>query len=238
VNNKAMPRALLFDLDDTLIDDSTSVGSAWNAVCEEAAVEAPGLDAVALLARIHEVRGWYWSDAERHRIGRNDLRAATAWIVEEALRRLDFASAALAPILANRYRDIREEQTVLLPGAMEAIDRCREAGIALALLTNGSSAGQRTKLERFDLAQHFDYISIEGEFGYGKPDERVYTAAIEALSCRPAEAWMVGDNLEWDVAAPMRLGLKGVWYDRFEAGLPADSACVPDRIIRHLDELP
>ena len=48
---------------------------------------------------------------------------------------------------------------------------------------------------------------------------------------------MVGDNLEWDVIAPQRLGLSGVWIDRAGAGLPDDFTGKPHRIIRTLSEL-
>ena len=52
----------------------------------------------------------------------------------------------------------------------------------------------------------------EGENPYitpGKPDESVYRPVRDALKARPSEAWLVGDNLEWDVAAPQRLGQRG-----------------------------
>jgi putative hydrolase of the HAD superfamily len=48
---------------------------------------------------------------------------------------------------------------------------------------------------------------------------------------------MVGDNLEWDVAAPQRLGLTGVWVDRAGTGLAAGSAVRPDRVIREFREI-
>jgi putative hydrolase of the HAD superfamily len=48
---------------------------------------------------------------------------------------------------------------------------------------------------------------------------------------------MVGDNLEWDVAGPQRLGLSGVWIDRRGTGLPGDTTVRPDRIIGDLGEL-
>ena len=51
------------------------------------------------------------------------------------------------------------------------------------------------------------------------------------------EAWMVGDHLEWDVGAPQRLGLRGVWVDREGTGLAADSLVRPHRIIREFPEL-
>jgi len=51
------------------------------------------------------------------------------------------------------------------------------------------------------------------------------------------DCWIVGDDLEWEVAAPQRLGLHAIWHDAWGRGLPAGSAVVPDRIIRGLGEL-
>ena len=48
---------------------------------------------------------------------------------------------------------------------------------------------------------------------------------------------MVGDNLEWDVAAPQKLGMSGVWIDARGRGLPNDSAVKPDYIVRALADL-
>jgi putative hydrolase of the HAD superfamily len=96
---------------------------------------------------------------------------------------------------------------------------------------------QRRKIERFGLAPFFDCIVIEGEFGAGKPDGRVYAYALAQLGLQPEEVWMVGDNLEWDVAGPQRMGIKGIWVDLTGSGLPEDSAVRPDLIARSLAEL-
>jgi putative hydrolase of the HAD superfamily len=48
---------------------------------------------------------------------------------------------------------------------------------------------------------------------------------------------MVGDNLEWEVVAPQRLGIYAIWYDGYGIGLPPGSPIRPDRIIRSLPEL-
>jgi putative hydrolase of the HAD superfamily len=48
---------------------------------------------------------------------------------------------------------------------------------------------------------------------------------------------MVGDNLEWDVAAPQKLGIFGVWIDRHAQGLPAGTTVAPDGIVRSLAEV-
>jgi len=113
----------------------------------------------------------------------------------------------------------------------------RARGLPLALVTNGDAGQQRDKIERHDLARYFGAILIEGEFGCGKPEERVYREALHQLGVGPGDAWMVGDHLEWDVLAPQRLGLTGVWIDREGAGLPAQADARPHRIIRSLSEL-
>ena len=100
-----------------------------------------------------------------------------------------------------------------LPDAIETVRWLRNRGLRLALLTNGAGAAQRAKIARFGLTDLFDAILVEGEVGAGKPDERVYRRALELVGTNPPETWMIGDNLEWDVAAPQRLGMRGIWID-------------------------
>jgi putative hydrolase of the HAD superfamily len=87
------------------------------------------------------------------------------------------------------------------------------------------------------LAPFFDCIVIEGEFGAGKPDRRVYAYAIAQLDVQPEDVWMVGDNLEWDVAGPQQMGIKGIWIDSARLGPPEDSSVRPDLIVASLAEL-
>jgi putative hydrolase of the HAD superfamily len=83
----------------------------------------------------------------------------------------------------------------------------------------------------------FDAIFVEGELGFGKPDPRVDELALSRLGVSPAEAWMVGDHLEFDVAAPQQLGIYGVWVDARSKGVPRDSRVRPDRTVRSIAEL-
>lgn len=92
-------------------------------------------------------------------------------------------------------------------------------------------------MNRFGLGRFFQTILIEGELGYGKPAEIVYLRALQDLELTPDQVWFVGDNLVWDVAAPQKLGIFGIWNDFRAQGLPADSAVTPDRIICSITEL-
>ena len=123
------------------------------------------------------------------------------------------------------------------PGAIETLHELRKRDVRLALLTNGSADIQRRRIERHELVPLFDYILIEGEFGVGKPDQRVYLHALKQLEVEPEEAWMVGDNLEWEVVTPQLLGIFAIWFDSTRKGLPEASSIHPDRIIHALPEL-
>ena len=61
--------------------------------------------------------------------------------------------------------------------------------------------------------------------------------ALASLSLSPEDVWFVGDNLEWDVSAPQKLGIFGIWNDFKGLGLPPSSEIVPDRIINNISEL-
>jgi putative hydrolase of the HAD superfamily len=190
-----------------------------------------------LFDAIKESRAWFWSDPQRHQRGRMDLKAARREIVAHAFGRLGIDAPELANEVADTFSRERDEGIYLLPGATEALRHFRQQGVRLALIANGTADSQRHKIERFGLTPFFDCIVIEGEFGTGKPDGRVYAYALARLDVQPEEAWMVGDNLEWDVAGPQRMGIRGIWIDLAGSGLPEDNPVRPDLIVGSLAEL-
>ena len=60
---------------------------------------------------------------------------------------------------------------------------------------------------------------------------------MNGLGVAAPQTWMVGDNLEWEVVAPQRLGIYAIWYDPTGEGFAARLDGRPDRIIRTLSEL-
>ena len=73
--------------------------------------------------------------------------------------------------------------------------------------------------------------------GYGKPNEAVFLRALDELNLRPESVWFVGDNLEWDIEGPQKLGIFSIWNDYGKKGLPPSSKIIPDRIINNISEL-
>jgi len=237
-----LPRAILFDLDDTILQAHDRADAAWLVVCEELAAELQPLSPVQVAEAAGAFARHFWADADRHRRGRLQLAATRREIVMGSFAALAQAghtvpSIEVARHLADRYSAYRDEHTRLFPDAHQVVDTLKGLGLLLALVTNGAGDAQRAKIERFDLARRFDHIQIEGEQGFGKPDERAYTHAMRSLGVEAREAWIVGDNLEWEVAAPQRLGIYAIWRDTTGKGLPLETTVRPDRIIRSLSEL-
>lgn len=229
-------KALLVDLDDTLLDYSGGVDECWSAACETVG-GAAGLDTASLVEAVRHARRWFWDDPGRHRRERVDMMGAWSKIVAHGLERMGAPDAVLAGAVAEDFAARRWAVMRLFPGVEETLARLRGGGVAMALVTNGDTRQQRAKIERYDLARYFDAVLIEGEFGAGKPDEIVYRHVLERLDVPAHEAWMVGDHLEWDVAAPQRLGLRGVWIDREGTGLRPDCGVRPDRVIKEFPEI-
>ena len=147
---------------------------------------------------------------------------------------------ALTLDMGDAYHTLKSAKSTtseLLPGALDTIHYFRRHGVKLGLITNGDAQGQRAKIDRFNLAALFESVVVEGEFGVGKPDARVFQHSLAVLKVHPSQTWMVGDNLRGDVGGAQALGICGVWVDFRGKGLPQDSPIRPDRIVRSIVEL-
>jgi putative hydrolase of the HAD superfamily len=236
----SLPRAILFDLDDTLIRAYAQPEEAWRRLLHVFAAHLDAHDPAAIervrVAVMDEARA-FWSDQAVAAKWRLDISGARRLSVRRGLARLGIADQALADRIADAFTEMRRAEYRLYPDAHATVDALRRAGVKLALVTNGAAETQRDKIVRFDLTHRFDHIQIEGEFGMGKPELDVYRHALERLGVDAADAWMVGDNYEWEVVAPQQLGMCGIWYDPFGAGIPTHATQRPSRIIKRLAEL-
>jgi putative hydrolase of the HAD superfamily len=237
-----LPRAMLIDLDETILSAYGRPEIAWNNVAAEFAGEFAPLSPQQVAAAIVDSGRMFWASADAG--WRLKLGEARHVVVRDGFAALAAAGWSALPMdlatrLADRFTAYREEEMFVFPfpGAHDAIDALKTLGVRLALVTNGAAEIQRAKVERFALTHRFDHIQIEGEHGFGKPDERAYRHAMQALDVTAPETWMIGDNLEWEIEVPQRLGIYAIWMDAHGQGLPAGSTVKPDRIIRSLTEL-
>lgn len=231
------PKAVLLDLDDTILAFESVADASWKVVLEKYADRIATAGFQAAFQSIKSSAREFWREPERHRKGRLDLMAACQTIIRDALLRQGFMDDDLVQQIAVGYDIARTAAIHPIPGAIETIEEMHNAGVKLTLITNGAASSQREKIERFRLEPFFDLILIEGERGYGKPDERIYFEALSVLDVAPSEAWMVGDNWAWEVVAPQRLGIRGIWVNSDNRPIPEYDNVKPFRTVRSLSEL-
>ena len=152
------PKAVLLDMDGTLVDWQSNMDETWLAACES---ECDGsyepqraLDAIVVR------RKWFWDDRERANAGRMDLNSASREIVGYAFGDLGLDATAVAHAIADTYRTRRIAEMSLYGGAIETLEALRDRGVRMALVTNGAAESQRQTIERFGIARYFDCISF------------------------------------------------------------------------------
>ena len=121
--NQQLPKAVLLDLDDTILNDSGGLEHCWSEACFNSRSELSGIDPAALHQAIHRTQKWFWADPGRHRAGRLDLDAARREIVKMSLAEIGADHPALAGRIADRYGREREAAMQPLPDAIETV-RC------------------------------------------------------------------------------------------------------------------
>jgi putative hydrolase of the HAD superfamily len=234
---KPLPAAILFDLDDTILSLSRTAAPAWQALCSRFADRLQGADPDALLQGLKEAGERFWKDERRQRRYGRDVEQARRRIAAEGFRLAGLDDVQTAHEMADTFSRERVSTIVPFPGALETLELLRERFVRLALVTNGRSRTQREKIEHFSLEPYFDCIVVEEEFGVGKPNPRVFRHALASIGASAEDAWMVGDNLAFDIAGAQQLGIHAIWHDVHGVGLAEGSSVRPDRIIRELGEL-
>jgi putative hydrolase of the HAD superfamily len=216
---------VLFDLDDTLHDDTYAYHSAAEEVAREVAAEH-GIDALALKAAyIVEAEG-FW-----HRLSPLDLKVKlsklreTMW--QSALESVGVDDAEVAQRSAERYHAYRTKYLTLFPGAVELLRALRERGIKLGIVTNGLSETHREKIAVLRLSEYVDAIFLSDEVGMVKPDPLLFAHACRTLGGAPAHAAMVGDRYDRDIRGAQEAGIFTIWLNVRAEELPP-GATPPD----------
>jgi putative hydrolase of the HAD superfamily len=230
-------RALLLDLDDTLVPEESSTVAAFAATAR-AANERHPVDPhrLALDARTRARELWRAAPTFPYcqRIGMSsweglwcrfegdegELPALRAWAPAYkrdawrlALADQGVEDESLAEELGQRFeteRRARREPFADVAGALHVLG----GRFALAVVTNGASCLQREKLAASGLADRFECVVVSSEIGVGKPDPAVFAHALRMLDTAPEEAVMVGDSLPKDVDGALAAGLRAVWVNR------------------------
>lgn len=209
--------AVLFDLDDTLIDFQYARRHGLRAV--QALLPALAPVPLGELELVH--------DEELHA---NYLRTLGGGLSDDEARlerirgvcrryHLQPDEGAVAQA-ATAYARAQQLNARLVPGVRELLDALGER-VKIGVVTNGPSARQRGKLERFGIRPaDLDALAVSEEVGATKPDPAIFAYALAQLGVAPARATMVGDSWESDVLGALESGMAAVWLNRYGRDRP------------------
>lgn len=213
-----MKKAVIFDLDGTLIDSLPDVMNALNAVL---------------------------ADNDRRPVTRNEAKLMVGGGAEPLLERAfrvtgDPLASERIPTCVEAftvyYRAHPATETAIFDGVVAALEELAERGLALGICTNKPHRSALQVLEALSLDLHFSACFGKGSVPFHKPDRRHYVKVAQALGVAPENTLYIGDS-ETDVATARNAGVPVVLVPFGYSREPAEDLG-GDRLIDHFSELP
>jgi putative hydrolase of the HAD superfamily len=143
--------------------------------------------------------------------------------------------AAMPLFLAEMYRGISRHRLELYPEVRAVLDELK-ARFPLAVVSDGQSAWARPEMRALEIDGYFDPVIVSGDYGYRKPDPRLFQAALDGIGAGPREVLFVGNDMYHDVYGARQMGMKTVFFASNQGRKQMDGV-EPDYIIYHFAEL-
>jgi phosphoglycolate phosphatase len=206
-------KAVLFDLDGTLIDSKKDIAAAANAARVHFGMPALPLETVTGFI------GWGIEHLNRKALGTEDPAR-----LAEGLK-----------VLEAYYRDHCVDQTVIFPGVRELLDFLKGRGVKMGLVSNKPHEFTLITLEKLKLMPYFAVALGADATANKKPHPEPLLAALAKIGAKPSEAVMIGDSpvdAEAARAAGMLVGLVSHGFVPKEYLISSD----PDWLVDSLTE--
>lgn len=188
--------AVLFDLDNTLLDRETG----FERFCQELyRTSAPMSlthseeDAVALLKS--------WDEGGM---------ASTATLWEQVIDQWPGVFKDVDQAMAV-FLEMYPAMLVLDPRTRNMLEDFSDMGIRCGIVTNGGESMQTAKIEESGLVGLVDSYTISGSLGVSKPDPMIFRAALDSIRAVPDRTLFVGDNPDHDIVGAKGAGMKAGW---------------------------
>jgi len=212
----ALPKAVFFDMDDTIFDHSLTCRAALARLrASEPQLRGPSLNALwheymRLLEMVHP-------DVLAGRLTVQEARVERFRQLAR-LRGREISSEAAAE-LSRRYRANYQGLRRMVPGVRRVLERLKGRAV-LGIVTNNEVAEQEEKLDHFGLRPLVDFMVVSAGVGVAKPDPEIFRLALARARTLPEETVMVGDSWASDIVGARASGIRPVWFNRFHLARP------------------
>jgi HAD superfamily hydrolase (TIGR01509 family) len=204
-------RAILFDLDGTLIDQFEAIHRAFERVLSQMGYPKPSYETV------------------KRSVGGASLATMTKLIGPE---RAEEAVGILRPIF--------EEEMLLglkaLPGSREILSFCKQHGVKAAVLTNKHGPHARAACDHLLFSKFLSFTLGADDTEWKKPDPRLTMHALEKLNGKPEETLYLGDS-PYDYETAIQAGLKCILVSTGTHSMTEIRAIAPGSAHANLDEV-
>ena len=236
-----MIKALLFDINGTLIDILTDEGRE-----EIYRTLSTLLDYQGIKLYPEELREVFWrlNKKQRSESGEEYPEFDAIKIFETIIQRyateftrsLPPEQVKMLPVfLAQTFRAASLVQLNLYPYVRVILDELSD-NYTIAAVSDGQSIWALPELHSVGLTSYFSKIIISSDLGYRKPDVRIFQQALEALKLTPREVLFIGNDMYRDVLGPYQLGIKTIYF-KSNQGDQTPHGVKPDYVIHEFKQL-
>ncbi len=213
-----MIKAVLFDLDGTLLNRDESVKTFVDKQYERLDKWLSHVPKDKYIARFIKLdnQGYVWKDA----------------VYQQLVEDFNITGITWEDLLQDYISEFKNS-CIPFPNLVNMLEKLRNRNLALGMITNGNGQFQMDNIRALGIESYFETILISEWEGMKKPDPQIFNKALDKLNVSSAEAIFIGDNPEKDVKAAQNAGIKGIWK-RDDRGSDTEA----DLNVDDLEEIP
>ncbi|SFM06219.1 putative hydrolase of the HAD superfamily [Gracilibacillus orientalis] len=211
-------KAVIFDLDGTLLDRETSINIFAEKQYNKYYKSFQHIDKELYISRFIKLdnKGMVWKDKVYQQL------------VKE-FRLMDLTWEELLQDYVNQFR----YSSTPFPNLYQMLHSLKKMNIKVGMITNGKKEFQEYNISALEIEEYFEIILISEIVGIKKPNPKIFEQALKHMQVQPNESFFVGDHPENDINAANKVGMKSIW--KKHKGITCDSA---DFVIEDLNEIP